>query len=207
MAHLAWSAVREEDLARMQSGAGLLAGQPVSELTVRVVEDRFGAPLEPFTAREFEAEALPAGEIGEIVVTGEHVLKGYLHGSGDTETKFEVAGERWHRTGDAGYFDENGRLWLVGRCSARIEDSKGILYPFAVECAALFMAGLKRAAMVGHDGRRILMVEADESFDRSAVLTHLSWVDLDELRVVKRIPVDKRHNAKVDYTRVHELLG
>jgi acyl-CoA synthetase (AMP-forming)/AMP-acid ligase II len=62
---------------------------------------------------------------GEVVLTGDHVLKGYLHGKCDRETKFEVDGERWHRTGDAGYFDKEGRLWLVGRCNVRIEDDKG----------------------------------------------------------------------------------
>jgi acyl-CoA synthetase (AMP-forming)/AMP-acid ligase II len=125
---------------------------------------------------------------------------------GDTETKFEVDGERWHRTGDAGYFDASGRLWLVGRCSARIQDVKGVIYPFTVECAAQFIAGLQRSAMVGYDGKRILFVEADESFCLSSLQNTLAWVELDDVRLVKQIPVDKRHNAKVDYTRVQELL-
>jgi acyl-CoA synthetase (AMP-forming)/AMP-acid ligase II len=206
MAHVAWSEMGKDDLVRMQSGSGLLAGQPVSELTVRVLRDHFGKQIGPYALGEFEAESLPAGEIGEIVVTGEHVLKGYLHGVGDTETKFEVDGERWHRTGDAGYFDASGRLWLVGRCSARIQDVKGVIYPFTVECAAQFIAGLQRSAMVGYDGKRILFVEADESFCLSSLQNTLAWVELDDVRLVKQIPVDKRHNAKVDYTRVQELL-
>jgi acyl-CoA synthetase (AMP-forming)/AMP-acid ligase II len=206
MAHVAWSEMEQEDLARMQSGRGLLAGKPVSELTVRVLRDHFGKQIGPYAPSEFEAESLPAGEIGEIVVTGEHVLKGYLHGVGDTETKFEVDGERWHRTGDAGYFDASGRLWLVGRCSARIEDAKGVLYPFTVECAAQFITGLRRSAMIGHEGQRILLIESDESFCLSSLQNALAWVELDDVRLVKQIPVDKRHNAKVDYTRVHELL-
>ncbi|MEN8130084.1 MAG: AMP-binding protein [Pseudomonadota bacterium] len=207
MAHVAWSEMGEDDLVRMQSGHGLLAGLPVPEVTVRVLQDHFGVQIGPYMLGEFQAQSLPAGEVGEIVVTGEHVLKGYLHGVGDKETKFEVGGERWHRTGDAGYFDASGRLWLVGRCSARIKDAKGILYPFTVECAAQFIAGLLRSAMVGHEGRRILLVEAGESFCSTSLLTTLAWVELDEVRVVKQIPVDKRHNAKVDYTRVHELLS
>lgn len=63
------------------------------------------------------------GEIGEIVVTGQHVLKGYLDGRGDDETKFRVEEEIWHRTGDSGYLDEQGRLWLwnlseLGSCAS-----------------------------------------------------------------------------------------
>ena len=53
------------------------------------------------------------GEPGEIVVAGGHVLPGYLNGEGDVETKFEVDGARWHRTGDLGYLDGAGRLWLL----------------------------------------------------------------------------------------------
>ena len=206
MAHVAFNELAEDDLARMKSGQGLLAGLPVAEVKVRVLRDHFGQPIGPFTLSDFKAESLPAGEIGEIVLTGEHVLKGYLHGAGDTETKFEVDGVRWHRTGDAGYIDNLGRLWLVGRCSARIEDAKGILYPFTVECAAHFIAGLRRSAMVGFEGQRILLAEADASFSSVSLLKALAWAALDEVRVVGRIPVDKRHNAKVDYTRVYELL-
>ncbi|MFO1448420.1 MAG: AMP-binding protein [Opitutaceae bacterium] len=46
--------------------------------------------------------------IGEIVVAGDHVLKGYLGGHGDAETKFKVGDETWHRTGDAGSLDAAG---------------------------------------------------------------------------------------------------
>ena len=59
---------------------------------------------------------------GEIVVSGAHVGAGYVGGVGDAETKFRVGEVIWHRTGDAGYLDAHGRLWLLGRCSARIAD-------------------------------------------------------------------------------------
>jgi hypothetical protein len=39
-----------------------------------------------------------------------------------------------------------------------------------------------------------------------SLLSSLAWVELDDVRLVKQIPVDKWHNAKVDYTRVHEML-
>jgi len=206
MAHIAWSDIGEVELAGMQSGSGLLAGPPVPEVTLCVVRDRYGKPIGPYTSGEFAAESLPVGEVGEIVLTGDHVLNGYLHGAGDQETKFEVDGERWHRTGDAGFIDTEGRLWLVGRCSARIEDAKGVLYPFAVECAAHFFAGVRRSAMVSHEGRRILLVESDGQAEPLSPRSILTWARLDEIRMVKEIPVDKRHNAKVDYTRVRELL-
>jgi acyl-CoA synthetase (AMP-forming)/AMP-acid ligase II len=206
MAHVAWNEIGEGDLQAMATGNGLLAGQPVPEVDLRVVPDQFGEPIGPFTLDEFAAASLPVDEIGEIVVTGDHVLKGYLQGEGDSETKFEVEGTRWHRTGDAGFFDQQGRLWLVGRCSARINDDKGLLYPFVVECAADFIQGVGRSAMVSYKGRRVLLLETNGSLDQDSIRERLAWAELDEVRVVEQIPMDKRHNAKVDYTRVYRLL-
>ena len=207
MTHMAFGEMGDKDLEAMRSGKGLLVGLPVSEVALCVLPDRFGSPIGPYARRDFEAEVLPVGAIGEIVVSGGHVLQGYLDGRGDIETKFEVDGRRWHRTGDAGYIDEDHRLWLVGRCAARISDDRGLVYPFMVECAAQFVEGVRRSALVAHAGERILLVESDRPLESASVRNSLAWAALDEVRVVRQIPVDKRHNAKVDYTRVHELLG
>ena len=206
MAHVMYTEMRQVDRLAMSEGKGLLAGKPVDQVRLRVIRDRFGSPIGPFDAQRFSAEALPPGEIGEIVVSGGHVLPGYVDGEGDAQTKFEVDGRRWHRTGDAGYLDAEGRLWLVGRCNARIEDGRGMVYPFSVECAAQFFEGVRRSAMVSHAGRRLLLVEASRRFDTDGLRHALSWAHLDEVRRVKSIPVDRRHNAKIDYTRLEKLL-
>jgi acyl-CoA synthetase (AMP-forming)/AMP-acid ligase II len=207
IAHLAWREVGEDELTAMRSGRGLVTGPSVDEVSLRILRDRFGTPIGPYSEEAFDRERLPVGEIGEIVLTGNHVLKGYLHGEGDRETKFDVDGVRWHRTGDAGYIDQKGRLWLMGRCNARVEDDKGVLYPFSVECAAHFVADVRRSAMVAHRGQRILLVEAPQGADTSGLKARLAWAGLDEVRRVEKIPVDKRHNAKVDYTRLQDLLN
>jgi acyl-CoA synthetase (AMP-forming)/AMP-acid ligase II len=142
-------------------------------------------------------------------VSGEHVLKGYLHGQGNEETKFLVDGVTWHRTGDAGYLDEHGRVWLLGRCAAKIKDAHGVLYPFAAETAVYQDPRVRRAAMVARNGRRILAVELFDSGTRPdlAELTQtIAWTDCDEVRVCRQIPVDKRHNAKIDYPALYRLL-
>lgn len=162
IAHVAAHEMTAADLDAMRSGRGLLAGAPVPEVQVRVVRDRWGEVRGAVSEAEFEAETLGPGTAGEIVVTGEHVLKGYLGGVGDEETKFRVDGEVWHRTGDAGMWDERGRLWLLGRCSARIADAHGELYPFTVECVAMTFPEVRRAAALAHRGRRLLVVEATE---------------------------------------------
>jgi acyl-CoA synthetase (AMP-forming)/AMP-acid ligase II len=199
-----------EDVERTGRGAGLLAGKPVDSVRLCVVRDRWGRPVGPYDADAFAAERLPPGEVGEIVVSGRHVLPGYLGGRGDEETKFRVEGDVWHRTGDLGYLDDGGRLWLMGRCGARVADARGTLYPFAVEAAARRRAGVRRAALAALNGRRVLAVELEEGSDGAAIdaLRHeLAWACLDEVRVCKAIPVDARHNAKVDYPALYRMLG
>jgi olefin beta-lactone synthetase len=208
IAKLALDEVTAEDRARMRNGYGLFAGRPVPEIQLRILRARWGTPLGPFTSAEFDAACLSPDEPGEIVVAGNHVLPGYLHGRGDEETKFQVDGQVWHRTGDAGYLDTAGRLWLLGRCAAKITDARGTLYPFAVECAASHSPNVKRAALVQHQERRLLAVELQTPRQPIEDLRNaLAWAELDEIRVLKAIPVDKRHNAKVDYPTLLKLLG
>lgn len=207
ISHIARDEMTEQDMALMEAGGGLLAGEPVSDIRIRIVVAEWGVPLGPFSAAQFEGICLAAGEDGEIAVSGGHVLKGYLDGVGDEETKFRVAGEIWHRTGDWGYFDGRGRLWLLGRAAAVINDERGTLHPFAVECAARQHPAVVRTALLGRNGRRILFVQPKQGkeVDGAALRDRLAWADLDEVRELREIPLDRRHNAKVDYGRLAEL--
>jgi len=98
-------------------------------------------------------------------------------------------------------------MYPMGRASAAIEDERGVIYPFAVECAARQISGVRRAAIAGVDGRRILVVEADSTQTVDRVRSRLAWAKLDEIRLVRSIPMDKRHNAKVDYVELRRLIS
>jgi acyl-CoA synthetase (AMP-forming)/AMP-acid ligase II len=210
MAQVGRRAMSPEHLGAMVSGRGLLAGSPVQGLRLRIIPDRCGAPVHFSTAREFEAACLGPGGIGEIVVSGEHVLPGYLNGRGNWETKFTVGDVIWHRTGDAGYLDGYGRLWLLGRCMARIVDGRGVLYPLSVESAACANRAVRRAACVSSEGRRILFVELERHatrHDLNGLHARLCWALLDDIKVLRRIPVDRRHNAKIDYPALRRMVS
>jgi acyl-CoA synthetase (AMP-forming)/AMP-acid ligase II len=207
MAEIALSAIGERDFTAMQQGRGLLAGRPVPSLSLRVIRNQWGTPIEPMSAGVFGDLCLGAGAVGEIVVSGEHVLSSYLNGTGVAETKFRVAGMVWHRTGDLGRMDEKGRLWLLGRASAAILDERGVLYPFAVECAARQVAGVRRAAILAIEGRRILAIEADGAAAMDAARQAFPRAQIDEVRRLHSIPMDKRHNAKVEYATLRKMLA
>jgi olefin beta-lactone synthetase len=206
MAEIALSDISKDDFDAMEQGKGLLTGRPISSISLRVIRDQWGAPIPPLDAPAFEQLMTPAGEPGEIVVSGGHVLGGYLNAEGDTETKFEVDGKRWHRTGDLGYTDASGRLWLLGRCSGKVQDERGTLYPFAVECAAMQSAAVRRAALTAVDGRRVLAIEGGKTLSLEAIRSSLSWAQLDQVVRLDRVPVDKRHNAKTDYIALARAL-
>ncbi|MBO9712279.1 AMP-binding protein [Sphingomonas sp.] len=166
-------AIADADWQAMREGAGLLAGHPAG-VRVRIEAD-------------------------EIQVAGDHVVQGYLDSAHDASTKVRDGdGTVWHRTGDGGCFDEQGRLWLRGRVSARI----GAHWPFEVEAPARFWPGVRRAALGrGRDGP-VLAIEGDAR--------HLAeWRAAARLPVVHlpRIPVDRRHGSKVDQAALEAMLG
>ena len=212
--------LRRNDRAAMQVGMGLLVGTPVPELSVRVIRDQWGTALGPYTAAAWAAAWLAPTQAGEIVVTGAHVLTDALtDGRADlaATTQIRVGDELWHRTGDAGYFDSQGRLWLLGRCAARLDradpapaaTAANLRYPFGVEVAARSLPAVKQAALVARQGRRILALELyapQPAAWLDEVRQRLAWAQLDEVRVLPRLPVDRRHNAKIDYPALDKLL-
>jgi acyl-CoA synthetase (AMP-forming)/AMP-acid ligase II len=213
IAHVAASRVSDADRAATRAGGGLLVGTPVDEVDVRILPDRWGTPVGPFSQEAFAKETLPRGAAGEIVVSGAHVVPSYRDGRGDAEAKFDVDGARWHRTGDAGRFDEGGRLWLLGRCGAKVDDERGRCYPHAVTAAARTVDGVRQAAFTAHRGRRVLVVETNgpagalSTALRALLRERLSWVHLDAVRFTDALPTDRRHDAKVDYPALRRLLA
>jgi len=207
MAEIALSAMSDDDLNSMARGRGLLAGMPVASISLRILRAQWGVPIAPLDANQFDSLCLGAEEIGEIVVSGNHVLQGYLGGKGDAESKFRVDATVWHRTGDLGWLDRAGRLWLMGRASAVIENERGVAYPFAVECAARQIPGIRRAAILVLEGKRILAVEADSRDSIAALRESMAWANLDAIRTLRAIPMDKRHNAKIDYVTLRRMFA
>jgi len=170
---------------------GLYVGKPVAEVEIKIINsDLLTDDLKSFESIEVEH--------GEIIVSGEHVLKGYLNGEGDAENKIHMGGKIWHRTGDAGYFDDHGELWLLGRYSQKIVTKERTLYPFAIE-AALFEKGYQ-TALIMHEGKVCLVAEL------TSPNVNLKALGIEKVMLVNKIPRDKRHNSKVDYGALKELI-
>lgn len=197
------------DREKSREGAGLLAGRPVRGIQVRIVDSQPGRAFGTLTEGAFARLCVPAGCSGEIVVSGKHVMRGYADPDHERHTKIRVNDAMWHRTGDAGYFDSRGRLWLVGRCNAALRDYRGTVYPFQVEYAVSEVRGVRRAALVEADGARVLVLETTgRSFNDccAAAAICVARFGIDRIITLDRIPVDRRHDAKVDYLALKRRL-
>ena len=208
IAHLDLTESSDRDTATTAAGGGLPVGTLVPGLDLAILPDRFGDPIGPFTSAGFAAMRLPAGETGEIAVSGRHVTGNYLDSRHNGKTKFTVGSDTWHRTGDAGYLDASGRLWLMGRCDARIIDGNGVLYPLAVEAAARTRLGPRRIACVSAFGERTLLIEgAGAGIDPETLRADLGWACIRSVRFVNQIPVDQRHNSKINYPQLRKMMA
>jgi acyl-CoA synthetase (AMP-forming)/AMP-acid ligase II len=89
---------------------------------------------------------LPAGQVGEVVVRGPNVMRGYL---GRPEESAQVMRGGWLHTGDVGRFDDDGYLTLVDRVKDLIIRGGENIYPKEIEDVLYAHAAVLEAAVVG----------------------------------------------------------
>lgn len=194
--------------AQTDRGAGILVGRAVAPNEVRII-----ATCDAAIERWADTEALPNGEIGEIVVRGPTVTRAYFRRDAATRLAKIIDGETlWHRMGDLGYFDAHGRLWYLGRKSQRVVLGQTTLYPEQVEGIFNTHPQVKRSALVGVtvDSARqawVLVEFKPEAHGtrwpqhRSELETlranHPAMAQVSGFLPHRRFPVDIRHNAKI----------
>jgi acyl-CoA synthetase (AMP-forming)/AMP-acid ligase II len=192
-------------------GAGTCVGRTFPQISVRII----GITDEPI-ATLAEADFLPPGEIGEIVVQGPSATREYYRRPDATDRAKIADGDGfWHRMGDVGYLDEDGLLWFCGRKAHIVETQAGKM--FSVPCEAIIdeHPRVYRSALVGvgpkPDQRPVFVVEPEASqFPRSPADREQFAAELRELAGSHRLtagvetflfhpslPVDTRHNVKI----------
>lgn len=195
---------------RQPNSRGLPAGRPVPEIRTTILHlDRWPASGE-MSSKTFRQATAGPGQPGEILVAGKHVGQSYLRGIGEQENKLRVDGMIWHRTGDAGLLDPDGNLWLLGRVRAVVFRAPGSpLYPFEIERIVQEMAGIQRAALAEWDGMPLVAVEPERSArpDPEAIRQALRPFGVQHYVQLHRLPLDPRHQAKIDYPKLEALLS
>ncbi|MFU8877633.1 MAG: fatty acid CoA ligase family protein [Wenzhouxiangellaceae bacterium] len=189
-----------------RNGKGICVGQPLEANHIRLirVDDR---PIEKLS----DAAEVQPGEIGEICVSGPTVTDCYWQREAQTRLAKmrDEDGTVWHRMGDLGRCDEQGRLWFCGRKSERVVMADETLFTECVEGVINTVRGVFRSALVGlgqaSDQIPALVVEPEPG-QRKKPLRERIVQRLEESGIPIRpehilfhrsLPVDIRHNAKI----------
>lgn len=134
---------------RADPTAGTCVGYPTPTVTLRIIAIS-DEPIEQWR----DGLALAPGEVGEICVKGPVVTKQYVARSRSTAlAKIADGAAVWHRMGDLGYLDGQGRVWFYGRKSQRVVTAAGPLFTEPVELVFNQHPAVARSALVATDAR------------------------------------------------------
>ncbi len=127
------------------SEAGMIASNPYKES--ERIKKSVGYALEGCTLKVVkDNKYAPAFEVGEVYIKGNNVFKGYWQMPDKTKESFK---DGWFKTGDLGYVDETGRLFLVGRAKELIITGGLNVYPKEVEYVLDRHKSVKESAVFG----------------------------------------------------------
>jgi olefin beta-lactone synthetase len=202
------------------TGHGYCVGQPLTSLDVGFVSLKRQHPRQE--GLRIESATLPQGESGEIAVSGIHVNETYFQDpQAVAETKIQASdGRIWHRTGDTGYIDDKGRLWLTGRVANLVVRGGAVICPLQVEAVVDTLPFVERCALLG---------VPDRDLGDKAVLVialknrRLHWLSpgsrqllrrdimalcrtqnlaIDEVVFKRNIPIDRHRRGKIQYDKL-----
>ncbi|RQO46077.1 fatty-acid--CoA ligase [Rhodococcus sp. KBW08] len=178
------------------------AGIPMPYNEVRVVDPATG-------------QVAVAGVAGEIVVRGPNVTPGYWENPEATDAAFDSEG--WFHSGDIGYLDDDGYLYIVDRLKDMVISGGENIYPAEVERVLANMPGISDVAVVGTPDDKwgeivVAVVSADAGADpslediRDFAARELARYKLPQrLRIVERVP--RNASGKLEKSTIRELVG
>lgn len=198
--------VLNETYQQTLQGKGTCVGHLVDGVELRIL------PISDGIMKELPPE-LPQGEIGEIVVCAPYISKFYLNDLEATnKAKINDNGKIWHRMGDLGYKDVQGRLWFCGRKVERVVTAQKTYYTDC--CEAIFNAHEEvfRSALIAFENQKeivpAIVIELKKRLSKKEKISLLEALcshaqncpetsGIKHFAFFKGFPVDVRHNAKI----------
>jgi acyl-CoA synthetase (AMP-forming)/AMP-acid ligase II len=211
IANISGAEILKSTSQQSRQGRGTCVGRPFPGVSFSIM------PVTDEQVSNFsDIKMLSSGEIGEVLVAGPMVTREYFENEKATSLAKVYEGEKvWHRMGDVGWLDKDGRLWFCGRKAHRVEALNKTF--FSVCCEAIFNNHEKvyRSALVGVTvkGKKLPLIvielkpeyygacrEHESSFRsemqdvaKQSPLT----ADIELVLFHPSFPVDIRHNAKI----------
>ena len=211
--------VLDQTSVQTDKGAGICVGRKFDTVEWRIIRI-VDQPIESIE----HTEELPAGETGELIVRGPQVSIKYVTEDLECEdtthpmpqsthnslAKISDGNTVWHRMGDVGYLDVQGRFWYCGRKAHRVVHADETLY--TIPCEAIFNTHplVLRTALVGVGPTgvavSVLVVEPVENANIESLKTELLQMAgahpltraIQQVLFHPSLPVDIRHNSKIN---------
>jgi acyl-coenzyme A synthetase/AMP-(fatty) acid ligase len=197
-----------KELLAAGEGEGVCVGRPLPGVEVAV-----SALSEP--GRATGNPTSDPDVSGEICVRAPHVKDRY-DALWATQRASSRDGLGWHRTGDVGHLDTDGRLWVEGRLEHVITTASGVVTPVGVEQRVEGLAHVRAAAAVGvgpAGTQQVVVVVVPRTapsrwsspvapLDLSDTVRRAAGVEAAAVLAVRELPVDIRHASKVDRRKV-----
>ena len=201
---------------KTESGMGFCLGEPVEGIMIRILSfEDYNEQFDPSIASEVSGYG--PGSIGEISAMGPAVYSSLIgqdeieFGGPKTTAHDSLDGTNWHRTGDLGYLDQHGRVWIVGRKAHRVRSKNGYtLQTKQIEEIFNHSLGIRTALVEGPDNHwPVILVEKDnapwnemkkrlkEEAKRACGLLGYDG-ELTFLQYGGVFPVDSGHEAKIE---------
>jgi acyl-CoA synthetase (AMP-forming)/AMP-acid ligase II len=188
------------------AGAGICVGHPAPGADIRIATLNDG-PIPGWS----EAVVAEPGAWGEIVVSSAGASDAYRgDDAANARAKIRDGDRIWHRMGDVGRFDAEGRLWFGGRMSHRLRTPAGDLPNVPIEGVFLRHPAVRRAAVIPlgtpgeHTAHLIVELHPGHAWTPALgdeILRHAAGTRWEGLVVDvlphPAFPTDTRHNSKV----------
>lgn len=187
---------------------GLNVGKPnkCAQVKIIVIKDEI---LSVQNEAELKTMELPLKTIGEIIVSGNHVLREYFNNDEALKRNKIFIGEKcWHRTGDSGYFDANGILFLTGRCNTLININEKTISPFIYENYFQTIEGVEMGTIMMLERKLTAIIELKDNSAENTVWNKINTLEIkfEKIIFINKIPRDPRHNSKIDYAMLTKQI-
>jgi len=185
---------------------GLCVGKIHPEVAIKII--RISDQPISLDGSDWSDWEVESGTLGEIVVSGPHVLDRYYNSEkAFNENKIWDGTSIWHRTGDSGTL-VNGILYLQGRCTQLIGTPEKMLSPFIIENQLQEIEGVQIGTLLQWDNQLIACVELAQGFSSEGIEDELKRknIPFDSLEIVESIPRDPRHFSKIEYGKLKKML-
>jgi acyl-CoA synthetase (AMP-forming)/AMP-acid ligase II len=200
---------------KTEQGAGICVGYALPGVALKIIDIVDGS----IDSIE-ETSELPTGQVGEILVRGKHVSpEYYLDPESTRKNKVPDPQGDWHRFGDTGYLDAQGRLWVCGRVSQRVKAAGGNVFPLQVEPLFDAHPKVRRSGLVGVPAPAgelpVLCVEVEPDVGKNELAgLHQELLaraadsemanKIHAILFKGKLPVDPRHNSKIERPQLAE---